>query len=218
MPRKIDISGVRFGYLVASEAKPPINNVTMWECRCDCGMVVTVATNSLRQGNTKSCGCRKSAMVSERMKVAMRTHGGTGTSMYRIWSTMWQRCTNPRNGKYPLYGARGITVCKAWEDFAVFKADMGPRPDDSYTLDRIDPNGNYEPGNVRWATQIEQQNNRRDNRRVVYGGESLTIAEIGRRTGVSPNLIRQRIDRDGFSVERAVRSGKTRFEVYDVVV
>lgn len=218
MSRKIDISGVRFGYLVASEAKPSINNVTMWECRCDCGKVVIVATNSLRQGNTKSCGCRKSAMVSDRMKVAMRTHGGTGTRVYRIWSTMWQRCTNPKNGKYPLYGARGITVCKAWEDFAGFKADMGPRPDDSYTLDRIDPNGNYEPGNVRWATQIEQQNNRRDNRRVAYGGESLTIAEIGRRTGVSPNLIRQRIDRDGFSVERAVRNGTSGFEVYDVVV
>lgn len=223
MPRKIDLHGQKFERLLVVRSAPTIKQVTRWECLCDCGASVVVPTDSLRQGNTKSCGCLKHDMARVRMRNAMTTHGATGTRMYRIWSQMWQRCTNPKDKKYPLYGGRGITVCQAWEEFMAFAYDMGPRPSQSHTLDRIDSNGNYEPGNVRWATQKEQQNNRRDNRFFTVRGGMMTIAQIGREFNISPNLIRQRVDRDGYSIEEAltkkvVRNGKTGFEVYDVVV
>ena len=223
MPRKIDLHGCTFGRLTVVRPSTTVTRVTRWECICDCGSTVIIATDSLRQGNTKSCGCQKKELARERMCKTMTTHGATGTHVYRIWSQMWQRCTNPNNKKYALYGGRGIAVCTAWEEFGAFAYDMGPRPSPAHTLDRIDSNGNYEPGNVRWATQTEQQNNRRNNRVLVVNGESVTLAELGRMCGMKPALIGQRIDRDGLSVEeavskRVVRNGKTGFEVYDVVV
>lgn len=222
MPRKIDLQGQKFWRLAVVRQAPAIKQVTRWECLCECGATVIVPTDSLRRGNTKSCGCQKRDLARERMRKVMTTHGATGTRLYRIWSQMWQRCTNPRNQKYYVYGGRGIKVCAAWEDFTVFANDMGPRPSLAHTMDRIDSNGNYEPGNVRWATQKEQQNNRRGNRILNINGENFTLAEAGRRFGVSPALIGQRIDRDGLSVDEAikkvVRNGKSGFEVYDVVV
>lgn len=146
------------------------------------------------------------------------THGATGTRVYRIWSQMWQRCTNPNDKKYPIYGGRGIKVCSAWDDFLTFEKDMGPRPSPAHTLDRINGDGGYEPSNCRWATQIEQQNNRRDNKRFVFNGESLTVSEIARRSGITPNLLRQRMVRDGMSLEQAVSNGKRGFEVMEVRV
>lgn len=223
MPSKIDLHGCKFGRLTVVRPAPSLTRATRWECVCDCGTAVVVATDSLRQGNTKSCGCQKKELARERLRAIAKTHGATGTRVYRIWSQMWQRCTNPKNKKYHLYGGRGITVCQAWEEFSAFAYVMGPRPSPAHTLDRIDSNGNYEPGNVRWATQREQQNNRRDNRKFTVHGETLTLAEMGRRYGVNASLIGQRIDRDGMSIEEAirkkvVRNGKSGFEVYDVVV
>lgn len=205
MPSKIDICGLRFGRLVALRPSPAVHRVTRWECRCDCGVIVIVTTDSLRRGNTKSCGCRKKELARERMRKTMTTHGATGTRLYRIWSQMWQRCTNPNNKKYPLYGGRGVKVCPSWEEFNVFVNDVGARPSPVHTLDRINVDGDYEPSNVRWATPVEQQNNRRNNRVFMVGGEPLTSAEIGRTFNIRPNVFRQRIDRDGLSVETAIR-------------
>lgn len=100
---------------------------------------------------------------------------------YKSWIQMKQRCCNPKSTQYYLYGARGITICQRWLDsFKNFLEDMGNKPDNSYTIDRIDVNGNYEPSNCKWSTKIEQGNNRRDNRWITYKGERYTISNFAR--------------------------------------
>ncbi len=119
-----------------------------------------------------------------------------------IWANMKQRCLNPKDDKFKDYGGRGITVCREWLDsFEQFFADTGPRPELEYTLDRIDVNGNYEPGNVRWATKREQANNRRVTPHLTLDGETLPLTEWAIRLGLSSATIRGRINR-GWPIER----------------
>lgn len=132
--------------------------------RCGCGTEKIVGNSCLRRGSTKSCGClRKSILPS-----LNKTHGAAGRNTkhpeYRIWAGIIQRCTNQKLAAYARYGGAGISICKEWrEDFSKFLADVGARPSPSHSIDRF-PNkyGNYEPGNVRWATALEQRHNRRD--------------------------------------------------------
>src|SRR5688572_28119058 len=128
--------------------------------------------------------------------------------IYRVWDGMKQRCFNERHSKYRIYGARGITVCDAWRNsFETFIADMGPRPD-GYSLERIDNNGNYEPGNCKWATPLEQAHNRRScvapqHNKIEWNGQRLTFADAGRLVGLPWAMISKRIKR-GWSVEAAL--------------
>jgi hypothetical protein len=123
---------------------------------------------------------------------------------YVVWNGILTRCTNPHSVAFRLYGARGITVCERWLDFANFLADMGERPAGK-TIDRYpDQRGNYEPGNCRWATWMEQQRNRTNNRRIEARGLNLTLAEWAERTGCNESVLRQRIDLLGWTVERAL--------------
>jgi len=140
-------------------------------------------------------------------------HGMSRTAIYRIWHLMKQRCSNPENTHYASYGGRGITVCERWLDFAVFHQDMGDRPS-GMTLERIDNNKGYEPGNVRWASRLDQANNRRTNVLIAFGGRTETIAAWGRETGLGKSTIINRLAR-GWSVEKALtttpqHSGKSR--------
>ena len=135
-----------------------------WLCLCACGEQRTVSGSNLIGGISKSCGCLKS----ERTKARKTTHGHTKRSgtkrltskAFGVWSSMRQRCTNPNNDHYQYYGARGISVCKRWENFENFLADMG-EPPPKLTLERKNNDGNYEPGNCRWATYLEQAANKR---------------------------------------------------------
>lgn len=112
-------------------------------------------------------------------------HGRRHTTEYRIWENMKARCANPRNRNYRKYGARGIVVCERWRnDFAAFFADMGPRPSGDHSIDRIDPNGNYEPSNCRWATQVEQNRNRRDNVTIEARGQTKCMAAWAEEAGM----------------------------------
>jgi hypothetical protein len=137
-------------------------------CRCDCGTLKAVRASYLRDHRTKSCGCGKSDFTS----AANSIHGFTPQrsewpfkSEYRSWCAMKARCLNPKNKRYRRYGGRGITVCERWlHSFPNFIEDMGPRPP-GLTLERKDNDGNYEPSNRKWATHVEQANNRHIRRR-----------------------------------------------------
>ncbi len=159
--------GKRVGHLtVIALAGINKHRETTWRCRCDCGKETIVSRGRLRTGHTKSCGCLKAETDTRRTLKHGNAQGGTGASTptYRSWLSMNQRCTNPKKKTWKHYGGRGITICERWRGengFQNFLADMGPRPA-GMTLDRWpNNNGNYEPGNCRWATPSQQNRNQR---------------------------------------------------------
>lgn len=153
-------TGERVGrLLVVDFAEPNPSGHRQFRCRCDCGAETVATASNLRSGKTRSCGCLRSDVGLKGTRTRLVRHGLCGTPTYRSWQGMIQRCTNPKVPKWKHYGGRGITVCERWRDFTNFLADMGERPD-GRTLDRTDPDGNYEPGNCRWATAVEQRHNR----------------------------------------------------------
>lgn len=165
-------------------------------CRCACGTEREVLQHNILAGTSASCGCDKDAKTAARS----RTHGMSHTHLYRAWAGMWERCTKPAHKSYAFYGGRGITVCKRWELFENFYADMGERPE-GMTLDRRDNEQGYAPDNCFWATHTEQMNNTRSIRRLTYGGETLTLAEWALRLGVTKRAIKARITY-GWGTER----------------
>lgn len=171
-------------------------------CSCICGNVPIKCIHDLRRG-TLSCGCLAAELSSQRATVNSRRHGGSKLPEYAIWDAMRQRCSNPKTRQYSDYGGRGITVFPDWDckgGFAAWFAHIGPRPSKDHSIDRFpNPNGNYEPGNVRWATRIEQQNNTNKNRFLSLGDETKTVAEWARTLGCSPQTLASRL-RSGWSV------------------
>lgn len=171
----LDLTGKTFARLTVLRQAPyqPGCNNAFWHCRCSCnGVEILVRGAYLVNGHTKSCGCLR--------REQRQTHGLYKSLEYNSWHQMLQRCTNPSNHKYASYAGRGITVDPRWHDFATFYADVGPRPSPKHSLDRIDNNGNYEPGNVKWSTRLEQQNNMRSNVFVEYLGQRMTLAQAAR--------------------------------------
>lgn len=131
--------------------------------------------------------------------------GDQSTTTYNIWISMRNRCERPKARGYKNYGAKGVSVCERWKLFENFLADMGPRPSADKSIDRF-PNktGNYEPGNCRWATQREQQNNRTNNHRITINGVTLTLSEWARAAGLKPSLVNDRINRYGWTIQMAL--------------
>lgn len=203
----IDLTGKRFTrLLVLSEApRRDTSRMRYWLCQCDCGEQREVSQSHLLYGGQTSCGCLGSRTTLGDRK---RTHGNTcgrkPTPEYKSWQMMKRRCTDPEDKRWPRYGGRGISVCAEWlNDFEAFLAHVGPRPSAKHSLDRIDTNGNYEVGNVRWALPEVQMQNRDDVHLITLNGETLCLAEWCRRTGLKHNAVIRRLNA-GWSAERAL--------------
>lgn len=176
--RALDLSGQRFGRLTALALLPARKaSKLVWLCRCDCGIELEVLSESLRSGNTKSCGCMKIAALLARCLKHGNARANAKTPEYSIWKTMKDRCFRRANPRFADWGGRGITVCERWRNsFPAFLADMGARPSRLHSLDRVNNDGNYEPGNCRWATAIQQAANKRMPRKSITQIEAKHVA------------------------------------------
>lgn len=204
---RADISGQRFGRLVAVRFLERRGHGALWRCICDCGREVDAYSAAMRHGTSKSCGCFRK----ERMAGLTYKHGQTGGANrkrrppeYKTWDSIKQRCINPNATGFEWYGGRGITIAPEWrEDFDAFLAHVGPRPSSRHSIERLDSNGNYEPGNVCWADWVQQANNRSNNRIVEYGGVRMTLKQAADRAGIPYKTVKSRVQK-GWSEERAL--------------
>ena len=177
-------------------------------CQCACGSEIKrYRINALRTGNTKSCGClarEKQSAVGRSSK----THGMTGSSIYKTWTGMRGRCGNPKSKDYHDYGAKGVFVCDRWADFSKFHLDMGERPSPAHTIDRIDLRGPYSPENCRWATKTEQTRNREIAIVLTFAGQSLPLQVWCDRYGAAYSTVHSRIFKHGWPLELALFAPK----------
>lgn len=200
------LHGQRFGKLVVIEEVQSVRGRSMWSCKCDCGKITTVIGSSLRSGNTTSCGCAQKEKAAAFNKSRAK-HGMCHTHLHRLWLHIKDRCTNENCNSYYNYGARGITICDEWlNDFQAFFDYASHLPhygESGYSFDRINNDGNYEPGNVRWATRKEQANNKRTNRVLEAFGEKHTVAEWSEILGINYRTILSRLGK-GMSAAEAL--------------
>lgn len=181
-----DLTNQRFGKLTVIGINSKDNRgECKWLCKCDCGNQTVVYGSHLRKGVTVSCGCV--------MRSTSKTHGESKTRLYKIWQHMKSRCSNKNGDNYKYYGGRGITYCEEWESFETFR-DWAMRNGykDTLTIDRINPDGNYEPSNCRWVTQVVQHKNTRKCLQITHNGETHTLREWGRILGIPKSTIQQR--------------------------
>lgn len=202
MSTLIDLTGQRFGRLVVVGRNQSRNNRrhVAWDCVCDCGNTCVVLGCNLKTGKTQSCGCLRNPK-----------HVKSRERLYPIWYCMIQRCTNPTDSRYHRYGARGISVCEEWaNDYRVFRewAYANGYKDDvargQCTIDRIDIDGDYCPENCRWVDNITQCNNKSSNRYVTFKGETHTISEWSKITGINYGTLKDRILKNGWTIEDAL--------------
>jgi hypothetical protein len=200
MSKMKDLTGQEFDRLRVIRFSFIKNGRAMWECVCVCGTVKVVNGQALRSGGTRSCGCLHDESASKPRKHGLAKRGEK-IPEYGIWKGARKRCNNPNDKRYADYGGRGIQMHHDWDDFSRFFADMGPRPSPKHTLDRIDNNGHYEPGNCRWATKRDQANNRRSTPLLEFNGETMSLAQWARRVGLPAHILNGR-KRLGWPMEK----------------
>lgn len=178
------------------------NGRIYWLCRCKCGSEKAIRSDKVRSGHTQSCGCLKAE--SDKIKLCQKTHGLRKTPEYAVWNTMLSRCHNINSEKYKDYGGRGIAVCAEWHVFENFIKDMGFRPSKHHSIERINNSENYCKENCRWATRIEQQNNKRNNVKITLDGVTKSAKEWASLTGLSYKLIHSR-HKKGWPAEKILQ-------------
>lgn len=198
------------------------NHTSLWLCRCSCGNMCLANSRSLKIGSIRSCGCILKEMASKLSYKHGHASKGMNTPEYKTWSWMISRCENPNATHYEYYGGRGIRICKGWrDDYVKFFTDMGYRPSDRHSIDRLHNEGNYScghcdecvanswPANCKWSTDEEQQRNTRRSRLVEYKGRMLSVSQLSKLPECSVNFytIKSRIA-DGWPVEEAVITAK----------
>ena len=190
-------------YRSGTRVTPNGTKKPVWMCQCECGEKTEVVAQSLKVGGTRSCGC----LQKESMSSANRTHGMSNSSEYQSWRGMWERCTNPNNSHYQVYGGAGVVVSDKWKDFSAFLVDMGVRPEGT-SLDRF-PNasGNYEPGNCRWATAGEQSRNTSRTIYITWDGETLCRKDWAERLGITTVALKFRLKH--WPLERTMTSTRS---------
>jgi hypothetical protein len=196
--KTVDITGQRFGKLVALKKSEERSKAgAIWDCLCDCGAHCRASSLKMRAGLWVSCGCHRQQAT----RAALLKHGmANKTTTYRSWKEMHQRCNNPRSAQYKWYGARGIAVCERWGDFQKFFEDMGERPA-GHTIDRVDNDADYSPGNCVWATHKEQTRKQEKN---VLTMKSAAQLRADRAAGMT---YRQLAAKYGVSLRAAHRCG-----------
>lgn len=173
-----DLTGQKFGLLTVVGLADTETRKTYWVCRCDCGNMKTVRSDSLLCGAIKSCGCLKKKQDKVNL-VKNHRHKMSGTRIYLEWQGMKARCYNKSDARYADWGGRGITVCDQWKNSfeAFYEWAMENGYQKELSIDRIDNNGNYCPENCRWATPKEQSRNRRSNVNITIGNSTRTLTE-----------------------------------------
>lgn len=166
-----------------------------WACKCDCGARCDVVGENLRSGNSASCGCRKRNALGD----LTRTHGEANairgvSPEYRAWQNMKKRCYNPADKRWARYGARGIKVCSEWRDsYEAFLRDMGRRPSPKHSLERLDNDGDYAPGNVAWETAATQARNKSTSRKLSLDGRTMTLSDWAKEFRIRRTTLAQRL-------------------------
>jgi len=206
--RDAGLTGQVFGRLTVLGRDGSMYGTAAWACQCSCGATVRTRTYALKSGHIRSCGCMQREHAAETLRKAITKHGhavpGKQSPEWRTWLRMNKRCRNPADKDYLRWGGRGIRVCERWRNsFENFLADMGKKPSAKHSLDRINNDGDYEPGNCRWATNREQSRNRSNNRYITAFGETLLVVEWAERSNVKLGTIYRRLQY-GWSPERAV--------------
>lgn len=173
----------------------------LWNLRCGCGKEFSAVAAQVKSGKTSSCGCLRSR---GNPKHGLRSH-----VLYSTWCNMKARCDNPKHPQYADYGGRGISYCSEWAEFPAFLADVGERPFDGASLDRIDNDGNYEPSNVRWADRRTQRVNSRQVTLVTIGGETRLVTDWCRLYGISIGAVHRRLQK-GMGMVEAITAPKAK--------
>lgn len=205
-----DLTGQRFGRLTvlgwAGYSKPN----AAWVCRCDCGGGKVAYSHNLTSGRTRSCGCLNLENLSKSGSADFCARDTKEHPEYKVWGQMISRCHNPKNAAFTDYGGRGIAVCDRWRfgengqhGFACFLADMGPRPSDQHSIDRLDNDAGYCPENCEWRVRSEQARNRRNTVTVNYRGADMPLPAACELAGLPYKLVRLRISQ-GMPIERAL--------------
>lgn len=178
-----------------------------YRCVCDCGKECIVQGTNIKRGVSTSCGCYRTELHSNRRHAnhdPRRSVKGVYSIEYKLWRSIKQRCLNPKQIQYKDYGGRGIKLCERWLDSLNFIKDIPKRPSPLHTFGRIDNDGNYEPGNVRWETRSEQQNNRRVCHYIEFNGETKTLTQWARHFGIKPRRLFGRV-KSQWPFEKAIQ-------------